>query len=267
MGIPRNDGHIQYTPRTWKWDLALFHGRKEWRKGWNSFMDTLRTFFYPQIFFITMLNSAMIATAFAAAYTVAPALLAKPWAWPFLHLGFSLVPILIAAFFVAGITGSLADWTANMVAKKRGRRIPENQLFNLILPTLSALVGSVIFGVVGEHPEQYSWALFLFALGLMAFGFLGANTIGAVYVLECYPHLAGPALVNIASFRHLIAFVLSFKVSEWVANLGYLRSMMVYTGIMSVFAFIFLPVVMIWGPAWRARWPAVGLGEQAPSGY
>lgn len=58
----------------------------------------------------------------------------------------------------------------------------------------------------------------------MAFGFLGANTIGAVYVLECYPHLAGPALVNIASFRCLIAFVLSFKVSEWVANLVSLPS-------------------------------------------
>lgn len=112
-----------------------------------------------------------------------------------------------------------ADWTANLVAKKRGKRVPENQLLNLVLPTACALIGSVLFGLAGEHPEQYSSYLFLFALGLMAFGFLGANTIGAVYVLECYPHLAGPALVNIASFRCLIAFVLSFKVSEWVANL------------------------------------------------
>lgn len=114
------------------------------------------------------------------------------------------------------------------MAKKRGKRVPENQLLNLALPTACALIGSVVFGIAGEHPEQYSSYLFLFGLGLMAFGFLGANTIGAVYVLECYPHLAGPALVNIASFRCILAFVLSFKVSEWVATLGYQSSMLMW---------------------------------------
>ena len=121
--------------------------------------------------------------------------------------------MLIAAIFVAFVTGGVADHIANLVAKRRGIRIPENQLLNLILPTVCGLVGAIVFGVSGENPEDYSWALFLFSLALMAFGFLGANTVGAVYVLECYPHLAGPALVNIASFRCLIAFILSFKVS------------------------------------------------------
>lgn len=71
---------MQYAPRTWKYDIALFHGKKDWKKGLNAIIDTLRTFFLPQILFITMLNSAMIATAFGASYTVAPALLSKPWA-------------------------------------------------------------------------------------------------------------------------------------------------------------------------------------------
>lgn len=78
-GKPRDDLGVEYSPRTWAYDLQFFHGGFEWRKGWNAFVDTLRTFFYPQIFFITMLNSAMIATAFAAAYTVAPNLLVTPW--------------------------------------------------------------------------------------------------------------------------------------------------------------------------------------------
>lgn len=93
-GTPRDDADVEYSPRTWKWvssrtfsktrlmdqDLALFHGEMEWRKGWNAFLDTMRTFFYPQIFFITMLHSAMMAAALAAAYTVAANLLVKPWA-------------------------------------------------------------------------------------------------------------------------------------------------------------------------------------------
>lgn len=207
-----------------------------------------------------MLNSAMIACAFSAGYTVAPALLTKPWSWPFLHLGLCLLPILIAAVLVGGITGVFADWTANWVARKRGIRVPENQLINLILPTLCALVGSIIFGVAGQDQSAYGWPIFLFALGLMGFGFLGANTIGAVYVLECYPHLAGPSLVNIASFRCLIAFALSFKVSEWVADLGYFHTMMIYTALMGFFA-VLIPVVYIWGPSWRRRWPAAKLGD------
>ncbi|KAK4629328.1 hypothetical protein CLAFUW4_07959 [Fulvia fulva] len=259
-GVPRIESQAYHPPRTLKYDLALINGPCEWRKGWLAFVDTLKTFFYPQIFFITMLNSVMIAAALAAGYTAAPALLVQPWSWPFLHIGLCLIPLLIAAIFVGVLTGYFADWTANYVAKKRGKRIPENQLLNLILPTICALIGSVLFGLAGENQEKYSWGVFLLGLGLMAFGFLGANTVGAVYVLECYPHLAGPALVNIASFRCLVAFALSFQVSEWIANLGYFNSMIIYTGSIAFFGAL-IPVVYRWGPAWRKRWPAERLGD------
>lgn len=196
-GVPRDDAHIEYSPRTWKYDLALFHRPFTWKKGAYALLDTLRTFFYPQIFFIMLLNSAMISTAFAASYVTAPALLTKPWAWKFEHLGLCLVPVLIASVVVAVVTGGLADKFANWAAKKRGSREPENQLINLILPVVAGLIGSILFGVAGNNPSEYHWMVLLLGLAFMAFGFLGANSVGAVYVLECYPHLAGPALVSI----------------------------------------------------------------------
>ncbi|GKT59393.1 major facilitator superfamily transporter [Colletotrichum tofieldiae] len=260
-GVPRDETGLDRAPRTFRYNVALFHGKMEWRKGWNAFIDTLRTFFYPQIFFITMLNSVMIACAFAAGYTVAPALLTAPWSWDFMLLGLCLVPVLIAAVSVAFVTGSAADWMANRIAKKRGVRVPENQLINLIVPTIAGIVGSIMFGLAGSDQEHYSYITFLTGLGLMAFGFLGANSIGAVYVLECYPHLAGPALVNIASFRCLLAFALSFKISDWVVEMGYFNAMMIYTGLISGFA-VFIPVVYCYGPAWRKRWPAEHFGDQ-----
>jgi len=259
-GIPRDESKFVTAPRSFRYNISLIAGKCEWQKGWHAFLDTLYTFFYPQIFFITMLNSAMIACAFAAGYTASPALMTAPWSWSFFALGASLVPIIISAIATAFITGGMADWIANKVAQKRGKRVPENQLLNLIFPTICALVGSVIFGIAGQNQDQYHWAVFLFGLGLMAFGFLGANTIGAVYVLEVYPHLAGPSLVNIASFRCLLAFVLSFKVSEWVADLGYLNSFSIYTGIMGFFTLL-IPVVYYYGPSWRERWPAARLGD------
>ncbi|KAK1991323.1 major facilitator superfamily transporter [Colletotrichum falcatum] len=259
-GVPRDETGYNHSPRTFKYNIAIFNGEMQWRKGWDAFIDTLRTFFYPQIFFITMLNSVMIACAFAAGYTVAPALLTAPWSWDFLLLGLSLLPILIAAIAVALVTGKAADWMANRIAKKRGARLPENQLVNLIIPTIFGIIGSVIFGLAGSNQKDYSYFTFLTGFGMMAFGFLGANTIGAVYVLECYPHLAGPALVNVASFRALLAFVLSFKISDWVVEMGYFHSMMVYTGLISAFA-LFIPVVYIYGPIWRKRWPADHFGD------
>lgn len=80
-GVPRDDANIFYEPRTFKGDIALFTGKKEWRKGVMAFVNTMRTFFYPQMFFITMINGAMITAAFAASYTAAPALLTQPWAY------------------------------------------------------------------------------------------------------------------------------------------------------------------------------------------
>lgn len=146
------------------------------------------------------------------------------------------------------------------MAEKRGRRLPENQLVNLILPMICAISGCVLFGVTGENPSKYHWGWFLFAVGLLAFGFLGANGVGAVYVLETYPHLAGPSLVNIASFRCLLAFVFSFRVSEWIANFGYGRTMMIFTGLMGGFALL-VPLVYVYGPAWKKRWPADKYGD------
>lgn len=174
-------------------------------------------------------------------------------------MGYLLVAVLIGAVFVSFVTGNVADWIANKVAEKRGRRVPENQLLNLILPNIAGIVGAVIFGIAASHPDKYHWAVFLMALGMMVFGFLGANTVGAVYVLESYPHLAGPALVNIASFRCLIAFALSFKVSDFISESGYTTPMLAYAGVMAFFALL-LPVVYFFGPSWRKRWPATHLG-------
>jgi hypothetical protein len=226
----------------------------EWKNGVLALWHVLSTFFYPHIFFITMLNSIMIATAFGAGYTVAPALLTEPYAWPFLHIGLCLVVILISAIATYIISGLGGDMFANWMSKKTGKREPEIQALNLIPPTFISLIGTILFGIAGDNPEKYPWPVFLAGLGFIAFGFLATNSIGIVYVLESYPHLAGPALVNIASFRCLMAFLLTFRISVWIADMGYLKTFGIYAGIMGGFI-MFIPIVYVFGPGWRRRWP------------
>lgn len=249
-----------YPARSWKEDLKLYEGKPDWNDGLVAIWDCIRTFFYPHLFFITMLNSAVIAVALAAGYTIAPQLLTAPWSWPFYHLGFCLFPIIVAAGASFVVSGWGADLVANWFAKKHGRRSPEVQLLNLIIPCVVGLIGCLLFGFAGDDPAKYHWMVFLLGLAMIAFAFLATNTIGIVYVLESAPELTGPSLVNIASFRCIIAFVLSFRVSEWVAELGYLKTFVMYAGILGAFI-LFIPVVYIWGGGWRKRFPASPKGR------
>ncbi|TQV92986.1 MFS transporter [Cordyceps javanica] len=248
--------HVSYPPRSFKDDIKLFQCKIDWRGGIDALYDCLRTFFFPHMLFVTLLNSAVIAMALAAGYTTAPQLLADPWSWNFYHLGFCLFPLIVAAGASFLISGWGADQVANWLARKNGKRNPEFQALNLLIPCFVGLVGCIIFAISGDNPAKYHWMLFLLGLGMIAFAFLATNTIGIVYVLESYPHLTGPALVNISSFRLMVAFVLSFRVSEWVAELGYLKTFVMYAGILGAFI-LFIPIIYKWGPSWRKRWPAL----------
>ncbi|KAH8839862.1 hypothetical protein MCOR07_005320 [Pyricularia oryzae] len=252
-GIPRDDSHIKYKPRSYKDDINPFPVDINWKAGVTAFLDTMRTFFYPQVFFVTMLNSVVISVTFAAGLTATPVLISKPYSWPFERIGFSLTAVLIGAIVVALVQGPLGDNLANFMAKRTGRRTPENQLINLVLPITLALIGSLLFGLAGQHPETYGWPVFLASFAFIAYGFLGTSSTSSVYVLECYPHLAGPALVSIASFRFIFAFLLTFDASNWVINLGYFNAFMIYVALISFFV-LFLPIVFIYGASWRKRW-------------
>lgn len=182
--------------------------------------------------------------------------------WPFRNIGLCLVPVLIAAGFVVLVTGKIADWMANMVAKRRGSRVPENQLINLALPWSCSMLGALLFGLSGGNQSKYAWIVFLTSLAFMCFGFLGTSTITTVYVLESYPHIAGPVLVNVASFRFLVAFLLILFASDWIVDWGYLRTFSVYLGMIAGCG-LFIPVVYYFGPAWRRRFPATSMANRS----
>jgi len=259
-GVPRDDADVHYPPRTWRTNLSLYSGT-QFRKGGQALLDTCATFFYPSIFFVTILNGAVIAGGFAAGFSAAPALLVQPWSWPFQNIGLCLIPILIAAGFVVLVTGPIADWTANLAAKSRGRRVPENQLINLALPWACSMLGTLLFGLSGGNQSKYHWMVFLLSLAFTTFGFLGVSTITTVYVLESYPHIAGPVLVNVATFRWLIAFFLIFWASDWIVDWGYLPTFSVYLGIIA-FSGLMMPFVYVFGPTWRKRFTANHLADR-----
>ncbi|QIX00917.1 hypothetical protein AMS68_006434 [Peltaster fructicola] len=199
----------------------------------------------------------MIGATIAADHPAAPPLIVQPWEWPCFYLTLCLIPILIASLGTILVTGRMADVVSNCGERRRpdGKRAPEDQLLNLVLPTISGVVGTLLCGIAGGPPTLYPWPVFLAGLGLLAFGLLGANTVGTVYVLEYYPEMGGSALLSIASIRYIVAFFLSFRISDWVVDSGcYFKSFLIYTLSMAVYAAM-LPLLWRFGPAWRVRFP------------
>jgi MFS family permease len=108
-----------------------------------------------------------------------------------------VVPIVVATPFVWFLGGYLADKASNALARRNGgRREPEGHLLNLILPIIFGIVGCALFGYAGQNIKTTHWFVLVTGIFFIALGFLTANTVTSVYIVESYPQWAG-----YASFR------------------------------------------------------------------
>lgn len=111
-------------------------------------------------------------------------------------MGLAVVPIVIATPFVWLFGGFLADKVSNALARRNGgRREPEGHLVNLILPLIFGVTGCLLFGYAGEHLKMVHWSVLLSGIFFISLGFLTANTVLSVYIVESYPQWAGYVLV------------------------------------------------------------------------
>jgi MFS family permease len=114
------------------------------------------------------------------------------YSWKFKTLGLAVVPIVIATPFVALLGGYVADKVSNAVAKRNGgQREPEGHLLNLVIPFLFGIAGCLLFGYAGEHLKLVHWSVLLTGIFCISLGFLTANTVLSVYIIESYPQWAG----------------------------------------------------------------------------
>jgi MFS family permease len=153
-------------------------------------IDTVRTMFFPSIIWVIGVNSAFVSVQNAAGQTGTSVLIAA--GWKFRNLGIAVVPIIVATPFVVLLGGYVADKVSNAVAKRNGgRREAEAHLLNVIFPLLCGIAGCLMFGYAAQNIKTTHWSVLLGGIFLIALGFLTANTVLAVYIVESYPQWAG----------------------------------------------------------------------------
>jgi hypothetical protein len=66
--------------------------------------------------------------------------------------------------------------------------------------------------------------------------------------------MISPVLVNVSSFRCIIGFAMSFRVTTWVEQRGFLGSFAIYAGVLAAFSLL-LPLIYFYGKKIR-QWTA-----------
>jgi MFS family permease len=185
---PRIDTTL--SPRTAWTNFGFFQNGFEHKEAGRSMIDTVRTMFFPSIIWVIGVNSAFVSVQNAAGQTGTSVLIAA--GWKFRNLGIAVVPIIVATPFVVLLGGYVADKVSNAVAKRNGgRREAEAHLLNVIFPLLCGIAGCLMFGYAAQNIKTTHWSVLLGGIFLIALGFLTANTVLAVYIVESYPQWAG----------------------------------------------------------------------------
>lgn len=186
---PRLDP-IAYGPRTDATNFGMFHIKPEWTRARKSIWDTLRTTLFPNVFWVILVNSIFVSVQGAAGQVGSSILIAA--GWKFETLGFAVVPVVIASPLVWLFGGYLADKISNIHARRNGgRREPEAHLLSLIFPLAAGIVGPLVFGYAGANIKTLPSIVVLIGIFLIGFGFLTANALFQVYLVESYPAHAG----------------------------------------------------------------------------
>jgi hypothetical protein len=120
--------------------------------------------------------------------------------WPLEQLGLAGLALLAALPLAWLLGGWAADRITAGVARRRdGRREPEHLLGSVALPVLLAAAGALLYargGAVsgvegGGGGAAVAGALVVLGSALVVLGAVTCSTVLCVYVVECYPSIAG----------------------------------------------------------------------------
>ncbi|KAI0024852.1 major facilitator superfamily transporter [Xylariomycetidae sp. FL0641] len=241
--------HARYGRRTLRTNLAVAPPTWEWKQAAWALVACAKSTFFPAVLWAVVLNSAFMTIQSGTGQTVSFALLAA--GIPYKYTGLSVVSMVLATPFVYAVGGPLADRLSLWLTRRlgRGRREPEYLLPNLAAPLALGVVGPVVFGYAAQHRLHYAWLLFGNVLALA--GSLACAVLVNTFVIESYPQLAGPVLVNVSSLRIIISFATASNATVWLQQLGPQKLLGIFSGIIGAAAAVGLPVLFFAGKKFR----------------
>lgn len=290
--------------RTWRHDLQIFHFKPEWKRTLVFYKETFQSLCLANIVWILLLNGTFLGMYVYQASTFATILMSPPYSFQPGWLGYVQLVQVLDSVVMVPILGYGSDLVARSMSTRRnglfqvrrwpslprfcpkcferkashkewGREReharltwrqsqPEYRLITLSLPIALAVLGCVLYGQAGAHPDRWHWMTTVAPYNICFFAFLGANLIGITYVVDSFPSKAGPLLLVICAGRGFISFGLSYSTVPLINLTGYDGAMNIFAIISGVIGALAIPVyflgsrIRLW--ATNRLWPEVTEG-------
>ena len=119
---------------------------------------------------------------------------------------------------------------------------PEYRLIATIIPLVSILISTILYGKTAQNPKAWSWAGIAVTLNTEYFGFVGIVVSSFVYCMDAYPQRIDAALVLICSLRGFIGFGISFGSIAFVEKAGYEGAFNICAGIIAALMGLGVPI-------------------------
>jgi hypothetical protein len=210
-----------------------------------SYKDIFMCLMIPGAFWALAFNSIVFGGIVVLSLTYSEALEEAPW-----HFSPSAIGTVQAGAAIGALLGLSVGETTEAVSRflarrNHGVREPEHILLNFLFPAAMSFLGLVLYGLIGAHPEKYSWAGIHVAFGLFYFGFCAISALTGVWLGELLPHMSGPAIMLTCGGRNAVSFGYIHNFNTWIEHLGFMQAYVMFGGILFGLACLAIPLYFI----------------------
>ncbi|KAH8683789.1 major facilitator superfamily domain-containing protein [Ilyonectria robusta] len=196
----------------------------------------------PGTLWVLALNSILFGGIVVLSLTYSQQLEMAPWHFSPSSVGTVQVGSAIGSL-AALLIGSFAEPISGYFTRRnKGIREPEHILPNFILPSILVFAGLTLYGVVGAHPEKYSWVGIHAAFALFYCGFCAISAMTGMWLGELLPTMSGPAIVLACGGRNAVAFGFGDSLHGWIADIGFFETHVMMGGILLLLACFLFPL-------------------------
>ncbi|KAL4806056.1 major facilitator superfamily domain-containing protein [Aspergillus unguis] len=250
QAVPAYDPGL-YTPRTWRYDLSLCVVKPKWRDIPIFYKHVAQGLCNPIIFWLLLLNGALLGVYVFQSATFSTILLAPPYSFAFTALGSVQAGQIVSCIIFLPLLGYGSDLTIRAFTKRNnGRYKPEYRLPVIGIPAVVGVICGIIYGQAASYPNKWNASAIVVGYNAGFFAFLGANIVGITYAVDSFPMRAAPFLVVICAGRGIISFGLSYATLPAVQDIGYDMTTVVEMVICAALALVAIPM-FFFGPAIR----------------
>ncbi|KAK1478284.1 hypothetical protein CCUS01_16506 [Colletotrichum cuscutae] len=218
-----------FKERTFTSNLRVFVHKPTWPRCWLCLKQIGQVFLFPHVLWVAINNGLFQGIDVSIQMTYAEVLVKPPYNWANTSVSLIQLGQVLIAVLCVPLIGWLSDYVIRSSARRNhGVHEPEKRLIAWILPMVTALILTVLYGYVLKNPERYHWMAIVSVVDGYLIVLMGVSTVGTAYLIDSHPSFAGAILVALPVTRGLVGFGLSKHTTTYIANIGPVKTFGIY---------------------------------------